>query len=41
MLERGDIEPIIDSVWRFEEVANAQRHMHERKNRGKVLLDFE
>ena len=34
------LNPIIDSVWRFEEVVEAQKHMHNRKNRGKVLLDF-
>ena len=40
MLLKGQIDPVIDSVWRFEQVADAQRHMHDRKNRGKVLLDF-
>ena len=40
MLEEGEIDPVIDSVWRFEKVAEAQMHMHDRKNRGKVLLDF-
>ena len=40
MLQKGTINPIIDSVWRFEKVADAQMHMHDRKNRGKVLLDF-
>ncbi len=40
MLQQGKIDPIIDSVWRFEKVADAQQHMHDRKNRGKVLLDF-
>ena len=40
LLEEGDIDPIIDSVWAFERVADAQMHMHERKNRGKILLDF-
>tara|TARA_B100000530_G_C15932049_1_gene477302 strand:- start:1574 stop:2596 length:1023 start_codon:yes stop_codon:yes gene_type:complete len=40
MLLKGQIEPIIDSVWRFEDVAKAQLHMHDRKNRGKILLDF-
>jgi len=40
MLLKGEIEPIIDSVWRFEDVAKAQLHMHDRKNRGKILLDF-
>jgi NADPH:quinone reductase-like Zn-dependent oxidoreductase len=36
----GDIDPIIDSVWRFEEVCDAQKHMHDRKNCGKIILDF-
>ncbi len=40
LLEKGDINPIIDSVWRFEKVAEAQKHMHNRRNKGKVLLDF-
>ena len=40
MLLKGQIDPVIDSVWRFEKVAEAQKHMHDRKNRGKILLDF-
>ena len=40
MLEDGKIDPVIDSVWRFENVADAQMHIHNRKNKGKVLLDF-
>jgi 2-desacetyl-2-hydroxyethyl bacteriochlorophyllide A dehydrogenase len=40
MLLDGKIDPVIDSVWRFEEVSGAQMHIHDRKNRGKVLLDF-
>ena len=40
MLENGFIDPIIDSVFRFEDVAKAQQHIHDRGNRGKVLLDF-
>ena len=40
MCIRDRIDPVIDSVWRFEQVAEAQRHMHDRKNRGKILLDF-
>jgi NADPH:quinone reductase-like Zn-dependent oxidoreductase len=40
MMLKGEIDPVIDSVWRFQQVADAQRHMHDRKNRGKVLLDF-
>ena len=40
MLENNEINPVIDSIWRFERVAGAQLHMHDRKNRGKILLDF-
>ncbi|MCP2503334.1 MAG: zinc-binding dehydrogenase [Candidatus Thalassarchaeaceae archaeon] len=40
LMKQGKINPIIDSVWRFEKVADAQRHIHNRKNKGKVLLDF-
>ena len=40
LMNQGKINPIIDSVWRFEKVADAQMHMHNRKNKGKVLLDF-
>lgn len=40
MLAEGRIDPVIDSVFRFEEVAAAQQHIHDRGNRGKVLLDF-
>ncbi|MEC7706921.1 MAG: zinc-binding dehydrogenase, partial [Candidatus Thermoplasmatota archaeon] len=40
MLLKNQIDPVIDSVWRFERVSEAQKHMHDRKNRGKILLDF-
>jgi|TARA_B100000287_G_C20652938_1_gene787617 NADPH:quinone reductase-like Zn-dependent oxidoreductase len=40
MLMEGEIDPVIDSVWRFEKVSEAQMHMHDRKNKGKILLDF-
>jgi NADPH:quinone reductase-like Zn-dependent oxidoreductase len=40
MLEEGKINPVIDSIWRFEQVSEAQMHMHDRKNKGKILLDF-
>jgi len=40
MLEKGHIDPVIDSVYRFEDVAKAQQYIHNRGNRGKVLLDF-
>jgi NADPH:quinone reductase-like Zn-dependent oxidoreductase len=40
MLEDGRISPIVDKVFRFEDVAAAQQYIHDRKNKGKVLLDF-
>ena len=40
MLGEGKINPVIDSIWRFERVSEAQMHMHDRKNKGKILLDF-
>tara|TARA_B100001123_G_scaffold199576_1_gene226829 strand:- start:123 stop:1142 length:1020 start_codon:yes stop_codon:yes gene_type:complete len=40
MLNNKEIEPIIDKVFHFEDVANAHYYIHNRKNRGKVLLDF-
>ena len=40
MLNEKKIEPIIDSVFHFEDVAKAHYHIHNRKNKGKVLLDF-
>jgi NADPH:quinone reductase-like Zn-dependent oxidoreductase len=40
MLSDGSIDPVVDKVFRFEEVAAAQQYIHDRKNRGKVLLDF-
>ena len=39
-LKEGEINPVIDSIWRFERVSEAQMHMHNRKNKGKILLDF-
>jgi len=36
---RGAIRPRVDRVFRFEEVADAHRHLHARKNTGKVVLN--
>ncbi|NXA55476.1 VAT1 protein, partial [Nothocercus julius] len=38
LYNQGKIKPKIDSVWPFEKVADAMRHMQEKKNVGKVLL---
>ena len=40
LLRAGKISPIVDKVFRYERVAEAQKYIHDRKNRGKVLLDF-
>ena len=40
LLHEGKISPIVDKVFRYEEVAQAQKYIHDRMNRGKVLLDF-
>ena len=40
LMDRGEINPIIDSTWRYEKVSEAQKYMHQGKNRGKILLDF-
>jgi len=34
----GKIKPIVDSVFKFDDAANAHRRMHDRKNVGKVVL---
>ncbi|XP_067397515.1 synaptic vesicle membrane protein VAT-1 homolog [Emydura macquarii macquarii] len=38
LYSQGKIKPKIDSVWPFEQVADAMRQMQEKKNVGKVIL---
>ncbi|KAM8795376.1 synaptic vesicle membrane protein VAT-1 homolog [Eudromia elegans] len=38
LYKQGKIKPKIDSVWPFEQVADAMRQMQEKKNIGKVIL---
>lgn len=33
------IQPVIDSTWAFEDIAEAMQKMHDRKNLGKIILD--
>jgi len=33
------INPIVDSTWAFEDIAEAMQKMHDRKNVGKLVLD--
>ena len=40
LIEKHDIHPVIDKVFPFEKAAEAHRHIQNRKNFGKVLLDF-
>jgi NADPH:quinone reductase-like Zn-dependent oxidoreductase len=37
-VEEGWVRPHVDSIFRFDEVADAHRHMEERRNTGKVIL---
>uniref|UniRef100_H3AKH3 Vesicle amine transport 1 n=2 Tax=Latimeria chalumnae TaxID=7897 RepID=H3AKH3_LATCH len=41
LYKQGKIRPKVDSVWPFEQVADAMRQMQERKNIGKVILSPE
>ena len=38
LFEAGKIEPIIHKVFTFENMTDAMKEIHERKNIGKVLL---
>ncbi|NXL82926.1 VAT1 protein, partial [Alectura lathami] len=38
LYNQGKIKPKIDSVWSFDQVADAMRHMQEKKNVGKIIL---
>lgn len=37
--EKKKIHPIIDSIFAFEDVADAMQKMHDRRNVGKIILD--
>ena len=39
MHRNGELEPIVDSIFKLDDTAKAHIHMHNRKNRGKILLD--
>jgi len=40
LVKCGKLKPIIDKIFPFEKVADAHTYIQERKNFGKVLLDF-
>lgn len=39
LYSQGKIQPVVDSTWAFEDVAEAMQKMHDRKNVGKIILD--
>ena len=40
LVNENDLHPIIDSKFSYDEVSKAHRYIQNRKNFGKVLLDF-
>jgi len=40
MVNKNGIKPVIDSIFPFDEANKAHQHIQDRKNFGKVLLDF-
>ena len=40
LINKYDIHPVIDKIFPFEKAADAHRYIQNRKNLGKVLLDF-
>ena len=40
LVNQHDIHPVIDSAFSFKKAPDAHRHIQNRKNFGKVLLDF-
>ena len=39
MYRNGNLKPIVDSIFKLDDVPKAHSYMHERKNKGKILLD--
>ncbi len=39
-IKEGALSPIIDSIFEAKDVAKAHQHIHDAKNIGKVLLQF-
>lgn len=39
LYSQGKIQPVVDSTWAFEDVAEAMQKMHDRKNIGKIIID--
>jgi len=39
LYSEGQIKPVVDSTWAFEDIPDAMQKMHDRKNVGKIILD--
>lgn len=39
LYSEGQIKPVVDSTWAFEDIPDAMQKMHDRKNVGKIVLD--
>ena len=40
LFESGELRPVIDSRYSFDEIADAHRHIESNANVGKILIDF-
>ena len=40
LAKNGYISPIIDKIFPYSDTPSAHRYMQERKNFGKILIDF-
>lgn len=41
MVERGEIRPVIDSVYAMDEIVAAHKHVEQRHSRGKVIVTMD
>jgi NADPH:quinone reductase-like Zn-dependent oxidoreductase len=39
LIAAGRMKPVIDSVYAFDDIADAHRHMEADANVGKILID--
>ena len=40
MINNGDVNPVVEKVFPFDQASLAHDYIQKRKNFGKVLLDF-
>jgi tumor protein p53-inducible protein 3 len=41
LFNSGELKPIIDSVYKLEEIAEAHKHMEANKNTGKIIIEID